>query len=63
MTERDATMVITTPSNATVNGCPVALVSSHSASSDSPSAAVVRVAMRSRSKPGSEPITQLRARS
>ncbi|CPR13593.1 hypothetical protein BN971_04905 [Mycobacterium bohemicum DSM 44277] len=63
LTDRDATMVMTTPSNATVSGCPVARVSRNRMSREQPSAAVVRVAIRSRSSPGSEPITQLRARS
>ena len=63
LTERAAIMVMTTPSNATVSGCPVALVSTKRISSEQASAAVVRVAIRSRSSPGSEPITQFRARS
>jgi len=53
--------VITTPRRATVRGCPVALVSAESTSTAQPSAAVVRVAIRSRSSPGSEPIVQMRA--
>lgn len=61
-TERAAIMVTTTPIRATVNGCPVAIVSRYNTSSEQPSAAVVRVAIRSRSSPGSEPIAQLCAR-
>ena len=61
LTDRAAIIVMTTPSNATVSGCPVALVSRKSITSEQPSAAVVRVAIRSRSNPGSEPIHQVRA--
>ncbi len=61
LTDRDATMVMTTPSRATVRGCPAALVTRYMISSEQPSAAVVRVAIRSRSRPGSDPIHQFRA--
>ena len=56
-------MVMTTPSNATVSGCPVALVSRKRIARAQASAAVVSVAVRGRNNPGSEPIHQLRARS
>ena len=55
-------MVISAPSSATVSGCPVALVSRNRISSATASATVVRVAIRSRSNPGSDPIAQFRAR-
>jgi hypothetical protein len=61
LTDRAATIVISTPSKATVSGCPVALVSRKRIARAQASAAVVRVAIRSRSNPGSEPIHQLRA--
>ncbi len=54
-------MVITTPSSATVRGCPVALVSRKSTTREQASAAVVRLAIRNRNNPGSEPIAQVRA--
>ena len=63
LTDRAAIIVMTTPSSATVSGCPVALVSRKSTPREQASAAVVRVAARSRSSPGSEPIHQFRARS
>ncbi|HYB35637.1 MAG TPA: hypothetical protein VEF72_07580 [Mycobacterium sp.] len=63
LTDRAATMVMTTPSSATVNGCPVALVSRKRINSADANAAVVWQAIRSRSKPGSDPIAQFRARS
>jgi hypothetical protein len=56
-------MVMTTPSNATVSGWPVALVRKKRIAREQASAVVVRVAIRSRNNPGSEPIHQLRARS
>ncbi len=59
-TERPETIVISTPSSATVSGCPVALVSRNSASSAVANAPVVRLAVRSRTNPGSDPIAQLR---
>jgi hypothetical protein len=61
LTDRAATIVMTTPSNATVSGCPVALVSRNRIPRAQASAAVVRVAIRSRNNPGSEPIAHLRA--
>ncbi len=62
-TDRAETIVISAPSSATVIGWPVALVSRNRTSSAVASAPVVRVAIRSRSRPGSDPIIQLRARS
>jgi len=61
LTDRAAIMVMTTPSSATVSGCPVALVSRKSITREQASAAVVRVAIRNRSNPGSEPTHQVRA--
>jgi hypothetical protein len=62
LTDRAETMVMTTPSSATVNGYPVAFVSRNRIRSADANAAVVRQAIRSRSNPGSDPIAQLRAR-
>jgi hypothetical protein len=59
LTDRAATIVMSTPSKATVSGWPVALVSRKSSVRAQASAAVVRVAIRSRSSPGSDPIAQL----
>jgi hypothetical protein len=63
LTDRDAIIVMTTPSNATVSGWPAALVSRNRIAKAQANAAVVRIAIRSRSNPGSEPMAQLRARS
>src|SRR6185437_728495 len=54
---------MTAPSRATVNGCPAAMASTKSSPREQASAAVVRVAIRSRNSPGSDPIHQLRTRS
>ncbi len=63
LTARPETIVISTPSSATVTGWPVARVSRKRITRAQASAAVVRLAIRSRSNPGSEPINQFRARS
>ncbi len=62
LTDRAAIIVITAPSSATVSGWWAALVSTYITSREQPNAIVERVASRSRSRPGSEPMVQVRAR-
>ena len=63
LTARPEAIVINTPSSATVTGWPVALVIRKRTPSAETSARVVRLAIRSLSSPGSDPIVQFCARS